>query len=229
MREICRKLKNIFTTNKTTHYQKTYSQEGEDLILDRIFKGKNYGFYVDIGAHHPIRFSNTYKLYNSGWRGINVDATPGTMVLFNKIRPRDINVEIGISTANCKLDLLVFNAPKGLTSATNTFKKERSKLIPNEAYKVITVDCITLTELLEQKLPESTTQIDLLTIDIEGLDLEVLKSNNWDKYKPKVIIFEIHRNSNYKLELDHIKQYLSPFGYSLYSMLYNSHIFMLND
>ena len=70
-----------------------YSQNGEDLILNRFLENKKNGFYIDIGAHHPIRFSNTYLFYKKGWRGINIDAMPGSMDLFNKIRSRDINIE----------------------------------------------------------------------------------------------------------------------------------------
>ena len=66
----------------------SYSQEGEDLILERFFEGKEIGFFVDIGAHHPMRFSNTYIFYLKGWRGINVDATPGSMIPRDAACPR---------------------------------------------------------------------------------------------------------------------------------------------
>jgi hypothetical protein len=61
-----------------------YSQEGEDLIASRLFPNQSTGFYVDIGAHHPTRFSNTYLLYTKGWRGINIDPLPGSKELFDK-------------------------------------------------------------------------------------------------------------------------------------------------
>ena len=76
---------------------KAYAQEGEDLILYRIFEQTPPGFYVDIGAHHPCCFSSTYLFYQRGWRGINIDAMPGSMDLFRRIRPRDINLESAIS------------------------------------------------------------------------------------------------------------------------------------
>ena len=75
------------------------------MILRRIFIGKLTGFYVDIGAHHPKRFSNTYIFYQRGWRGINIDAKPGTKEVFNKLRPRDINLEVPIS------ELVAFCSP----------------------------------------------------------------------------------------------------------------------
>ncbi len=80
------------------HSINSYSQEGEDMVLRRLFEQKTVGYYVDVGAHHPKRFSNTYYFYKRGWRGINIDAMPGSMKLFNKMRPRDINVEIPVSS-----------------------------------------------------------------------------------------------------------------------------------
>jgi len=84
----------------------SYSQEGEDLILERFFEGMNTGFYVDVGAFHPKRFSNTYIFYKKGWHGINIDARPGSMKLFNFVRPRDINLEIPISNEKKRANLL---------------------------------------------------------------------------------------------------------------------------
>ncbi|WP_233706612.1 FkbM family methyltransferase, partial [Helicobacter marmotae] len=76
----------------------SYSIEGEDRILSALMgdkEGKS-GFYVDVGAHHPFRYSNTYLFYTWGWMGINIDATPGSMAAFRKHRPRDINIECAI-------------------------------------------------------------------------------------------------------------------------------------
>ncbi|HWR59941.1 MAG TPA: FkbM family methyltransferase, partial [Thermodesulfovibrionales bacterium] len=97
----------------------SYSQEGEDLILRRIFSNITNGFYVDIGAHHPKRFSNTYLFYRQGWCGINIDAMPGSMKLFNKFRPRDINLEFAVANGNNKMTYYEFNLP-----ALNSFSKD---------------------------------------------------------------------------------------------------------
>jgi len=69
-------------------HKKSYSQDGEDVVLASFYENmKNYrGFYVDIGAHHPVRFSNTWMFYKNGWKGINIDPTPGSMKAFNVIR-----------------------------------------------------------------------------------------------------------------------------------------------
>lgn len=88
-------LKHSFTRFKRFHY----SQNGEDIIVPKSFPRGYTGFYVDVGAHHPYRISNTYKLFRSGWHGINIDTNPDTIKLFKKARPRDINLSVGVSTA----------------------------------------------------------------------------------------------------------------------------------
>ena len=77
----------------------SYSQEGEDMVLRSFFEGKkNYkGFYIDVGAHHPYRYSNTLYFYKKGWCGINIEPTPGAIKTFNFFRRRYININFGIS------------------------------------------------------------------------------------------------------------------------------------
>src|SRR4051812_7051515 len=79
------------------HRLDSWAQEGEDLVLRRFFEGQRQGFYIDVGAHHPHRFSNTYFFYRRGWRGINTDPMPGCMDAFRIHRPEDINLEIAVS------------------------------------------------------------------------------------------------------------------------------------
>src|SRR4051812_17526869 len=83
----------------------SYSQEGEDMVLQSFYEGrKKYkGFYIDVGAHHPYRFSNTLFFYKKGWRGINIEPTPNAVKAFNIFRRRDINLNIGISSKRDKL------------------------------------------------------------------------------------------------------------------------------
>ena len=88
---------------------RSYAQEVEDRVLSSLlFKlhgGKHIydGFYVDVGAHHPYRYSNTCFFYKQGWHGINIDAMPGSMVSFENSRPRDINLESGIGREASRL------------------------------------------------------------------------------------------------------------------------------
>jgi len=171
----------------TNYASESYSQEGEDMILDPFLDGRNSGFYVDIGAHHPKRFSNTYRLYLTGWRGINVDANPGSMRIFQLVRPRDINIEAAVSSRRQELTYFVFNEP-----ALNTFKKDLALDRVNEIYKIveeINIRTEPLCELLGRSVP-ANTKIDLLTVDVEGLDYDVLQSNDWSRYSPEFILVE---------------------------------------
>jgi len=207
---------------------KSYSQEGEDMILIRLFENQQSGFYVDVGAHHPKRFSNTYFFYKKGWRGINIDAMPDSMRPFNKIRPRDINIEKPVSDKKQVLTYYAFNEP-----ALNGFSKELSdeRANQNNNYHIIfekDIETSTLTEILDNNLPQNQ-EIDFLSIDVEGLDFMVLKSNNFEKYKPKVILIEILGSSLTDIENNEISKYLKGFDYSIYAKAVNTVIFISNQ
>jgi hypothetical protein len=70
------------------------------MLLERFLVDMSCGFYVDVGAHHAMRFSNNYRLYQKGWMGLNIDANPGSMAVFKRLHPRDINVEVAVSSVN---------------------------------------------------------------------------------------------------------------------------------
>jgi len=201
-----------------------YSQEGEDIILERIFGAQSSGFYLDVGAHHPTRFSNTHKLYLRGWNGINIDATPGSMIPFRKLRKRDINLESGVSDTEGKITYYQFNEP-----AINTFSKERSEFVLAKSnYKLIaTVDVQTrrLENILKDHLSENQS-IDLLTIDVEGLDFAILGSNNWNTHRPRVILVEELENTLEKVLTSKTYLFLSSKKYHLFSKMFNTLIFI---
>ena len=206
---------------------KSYSQEGEDMILRRLFEKQQTGFYVDVGAHHPKRFSNTYFFYKKGWNGINIDAMPDSMKSFERIRPRDINIEKPVSDKKQVLTYYAFNEP-----ALNGFSKELSdeRKNANNNYHIIfekDIETSTLTEILDNNLPQNQ-EIDFLSIDVEGLDFMVLKSNNFEKYKPKVILIEILGSSLSDIENNEISKYLKEYDYSIYAKAVNTVIFINN-
>ena len=166
----------------------SYSQQGEDMILQCLFQGHGTGFYVDVGAHHPSRYSNTYFFYLRGWRGINIDAMPGSMAAFRAVRPEDINLEYAIAATKSKRTFHVFDDP-----ALNGFSRELSESREAEGtFRLVgrqEISTLTLAEVLDTHLPRGQA-IDFLNIDVEGLDLEVLRSNDWTKYRPKVVVTE---------------------------------------
>jgi len=207
---------------------KSYSQEGEDMILRRLFEKQQTGFYVDVGAHHPKRFSNTYFFYKQKWNGINIDAMPNSMKAFERTRPRDINIEKPISDKKQVLTYYAFNEP-----ALNGFSKELSAERENNDtnYHIIfekDIETTTLEEILDKNLPKDQ-QIDFLSIDVEGLDFAVLKSNNFKKYKPKVILTEILGSNLADIENNEISKYLRTHNYSVYAKAVNTVIYRVDN
>jgi FkbM family methyltransferase len=210
------------------HHILSYSQEGEDRVLARYFEDKNDGFYIDVGAHHPQRFSNTYYFYLRGWCGINIDAMPGCMEIFNKIRSKDINLEVAISNIEQELKYYEFNEP-ALNGFSRGLSEERDKL---ENYQIIATHIIKtrqISQILDEYLPVNR-EIDFLSVDVEGLDLEVLQSNNWDKYRPKLVLAEsLSTKSVEDLLGSEICRYMTSKGYYLHSKLCNTTIFSRLD
>jgi FkbM family methyltransferase len=203
--------------------RQSYSQEGEDMIIERFLENRSDGFYVDVGAHHPIKFSNTYRLYRRGWRGLNIDANPGSMAVFRWIRPRDINVEAAASSSSKELTYYIFNEP-----ALNTFNKALALERQSSGHCIsgeVTIMTSPLWQLLDQYVPPHT-KIDLLTVDVEGLDYDVLLSNDWGRYSPEFILAEcIGRPTLDKTNLDPIAQLLSKQHYlmiakTMYTVLF---------
>lgn len=196
-----------------------YSQEGEDAILNRYFDGRRKGFFIDIGALHPVRFSNTYFFYKLGWNGINIEPRPGSKKIFDSVRNKDINLEVAIASESKKLTYYSFNEP-ALNGFSDTISSEREKI---SAYKIIDRLEITthkLEAILDEHLSENQ-KIDFLTIDVEGLDYDVLLSNNWEKYKPEVVLIE-DLNFSFVSQNSPSSKYLTERGYELFAKTINT-------
>lgn len=212
-------------SSRNLYSRESYAQEGEDLVLERFLGSQSIGFYIDIGAHHPKRFSNTYLFYLRGWRGINVDAMPGSMKIFNDQRPEDLNLEVGVSKTDGFLDYFIFNEP-----ALNTFSKDeadRKELIPEYfIQEVKQVQTYPLHKILEKYVPLNT-EIDFMSIDVEGVDLEVIKSNNWDLYRPRILLVEDLRQKSIAqiLENSEVYHFLESVGYNFIAKTYNTLFF----
>ncbi|MBA2613909.1 MAG: FkbM family methyltransferase [Bacteroidetes bacterium] len=191
-----------------------FSQGGEDAILQNIFRKqldqKQKGFFVDVGAFHPYKDSNTYLFYRNSWTGINIDATPGSMQAFNKLRPNDINLECGVGEVEQEVNYFIISD----NSTMNSFSKEN--LVENGMFKEVTktipVKVWPLKKILQQ-YESKFSQIDLLNIDVEGLDFEVLNSNDWTKYKPKIIAVELNIRSIDDLLTHRSAIFLKNLGY----------------
>ena len=173
---------------------------GLDIVINAIFKDKKKGIYIDIGCHHPLINNNTYILHKRGWNGINVDLDFSSIEMFNFFRPNDYNCKVALSNKKGESDLFFFHN----RAAKNTLNKINGK--GAKLVKKIKTD--TLDNIIKQsKL--SSKEIDFLSIDVEGNELEVLKGFNIKKYNPKVVVLEfIDKKNNffYKQEINNIQK-----------------------
>ncbi len=202
----------------------SFSQEGEDLVLARLFENQTEpGFFVDIGAHHPVRYSNTYYFYRRGWTGLNVDALPGSAKLFHRMRPKDISVECGVGAQEGVLTYFAFNE-----SALNTFSEQEAAKKNHPPYHIINkvqLPSMTLAQLLDRHLPKDKA-IDFMTVDVEGLDHEVIASNDWNRYRPKVLLVELLNTKLEDLSNHPTAQLLQQHRYQVYAKTYNTFFFV---
>ena len=167
--------------------RKYYSPWGEGLTLSSIFNDRKNGFYVDVGAYHPMHYSNTYLLHEKGWRGINIDPNPNAIRLFKWYRPGDINIVSGVCDKPAVRRYYIFNH-----QSCNTFSPEQKELMLKRSFirfvREVDVQCASLQKIIDEHAQGKTP--DFLNIDVEGLNLEVLRSLDWEHTRPTVVCVE---------------------------------------
>tara|TARA_B100000787_G_scaffold82042_1_gene60461 strand:- start:37 stop:666 length:630 start_codon:yes stop_codon:yes gene_type:complete len=182
---------------------------GEDLFIQNYFKNKPKGFYVDVGCYHPLQGNNTHLLYKKGWSGINFDINHYSIKLFNFLRKRDLNIHSGISRKKSKLTMYY----RKEINMLNTLDEKIAKVHFRNGYKKKNIQVNTLNFFLSKKL-KKLNKIDFINIDVEGYELDALKSLNFSIYKPQLICIEIHNikkmyDTNYKyLKSNDVYNYL---------------------
>lgn len=169
-------------------YTISFSKSGDDIQLMKLIKNSSPGLYVDIGSWHPVKASNSYFFYLRGWKGICIDPNPEMIDLYAKLRPTDIflNCAVGDSVQNLNYYMLTDNYSSMNTLDYNFIVSHK---LENEVKEVKNIPVYNLKTLLEQHV-NSNDRLDFFDIDVEGYDLEVLKTNDWDKFRPKIIIIE---------------------------------------
>ena len=225
-------LQNIYLKNKYFIKKKSYAMDGEDLAIDQYIEKKEKGFYVDIGAHHPIHRNNTQLLFNKGWSGINIDVNQFSIDLFNFLRPNDINLLTAISD---QVGEIIFYYQKKFSQLNTTDKKIANENFQGN-FKERLVKCETIHNILTHSKYKEI-KIDFLNIDVEGAEMKVLKTLNFEIYDPKVICIEIlgYRELNSKerenrIKNDEIYKYLVEKDYKKVwsGSSYCSHLFIKN-
>jgi FkbM family methyltransferase len=216
-----------FFKSKSQKYKKSYSQSGEDVIIKFIFNslGIKKISYIDIGAHDPFYLNNTAIFYKTGNRGINIEPDPILFKNFEKFRKRDINLNIGISDETGKLDFYIMDSP-----TLNSFSKDEAERYEREyKFKIkrtikVNVDKVSniINRYSKNEFP------DLLSLDVEGLDQQILHSIDFNKSKPKVICVETisYSETHNGVKNTQLIEFLKSRGYIVYADTYINTIFV---
>jgi FkbM family methyltransferase len=163
----------------------SYSQNFEDVILNRLFADLETGFYIDVGAQHPYYDSVTKAFYDRGWQGINIEPVKEYYQLLQEQRERDINLNLAAGEAEL---ILEFYELEG--TGLSTFDRQTAEEIANKNnYKILPyqVPIKKLTDICEQYV---TQPINFLKIDVEGWEENVILGHDWQKFRPIVVLLE---------------------------------------
>ena len=210
-------LHSIYIKHQYFKDKKSYSMDGEDVVISNYFNNKEKGFYIDIGCYHPIHRNNTFLLFKKGWQGINVDIHDFSIELFNYARPKDLNYNFAVSNKNEKIKMFF---QKEL-SQLSTIDQNQAKKAFQGTIKEKEIQAYTLNEILNfSKL--NNKKIDLLDIDVEAADLKVLQGLSFEKFKPELICIEIHEKN---LKESETFKFLKDYNYELIWSGVFSHIF----
>lgn len=191
--------------------RKSYGQKGEDLVLDKFSGNKRKGFYVDVGANDPHRFSNTKRFYLRGWTGINIEPDVVNWQKLSSQRKRDINLNIGIGESESSLEFYKF-----FPHTLSTFSKEEADNYVGLGYKLEKIVLVEVKKLEDILAEYCNEDIDFMSIDTEGFDMQVLKSNNWNRFRPKLICIESVSHSMgglYNKKKDSLDNFLTNIEY----------------
>jgi FkbM family methyltransferase len=163
----------------------SYAQNREDVLLNRLFIDRDDGFYIDVGACHPVFHSVTKLAYDRGWNGINIEPMPNMFQLLTRERPRDINLHMGLS--NREGISIFYEVPAAM--GYSTFSREQAEDLRRSGYVLEehSIPVATLAQVCEKYVGRT---IDFLKIDVENYEREVLEGGDWQRFRPRVVLLE---------------------------------------
>ncbi len=191
--------------------------------MKEYLKKKKNGVFIDVGGNHPIKYNNTYLLYKKGWSGINIDLDKTSIDQFKKIRKRDENVQMLVTSYDNEEKDLYFYHDR---SAINTLSKELAENRNSKYKEIKKIKGLSLNSIIaNSKFKDS--KINLLSIDIENYEYEALKNFDFDQYNIDIIVTEITDPKIkdleiYNLSLENIKKT------NLYNLLIRNNYKLIN-
>ena len=211
-----------------------YSFSGVDVIIENIFRNKLKGFYVDVGCQNPIKNNNTYLLHKKGWFGLNIDLDKDNIDIFNVSRPNDENVNTAISNKVGETNLYFYHKK----SPINTIDKSTSNFQKANVSEIKKIQTNTLNNILYNSKYKNN-KINLLSVDVEGHELQVFEGLDFNLYKPEVIVVEVLDLNVKKLEIKNLNienlfntelyKFLISKNYILVNCIYSDLIFINKD
>lgn len=189
----------------------SYSQMGEDRIIANLLSDVSKGFYVEVGSNEPVHFSNTFGFYCKGWQGITIDANRSLVEKHRQLRLKDTPVYAAVSNTESEVVFTEYNMHELNTIDQRTV----SELKSDQNVQVVgehRLKTRTLTDILQEYLPTGQA-IDFLSIDVEGHDWEVLQSLDLSRYRPRLIVIEMHSFHLENYAANEIYTYLTANGY----------------
>lgn len=232
--QLFRKLKKIVSAASRTEpfvqYQKlSYSQTGEDIIVDFIFEQLKITnpTFLDLGAHHPFYLNNTFLFYRRGCFGVNVEPDSFLINAFNQFRPLDKNVNVGIgSELETKEAAFYIMSAKTL----NTFSKDEAERYQSygthKIEEVVKIPLIPCNKIIEEYF--GSVSPNFISIDVEGLDFEILRSFDFARFRPEIFCIETLTYTEDKTEekLTDMINYVCSKDYMVFADTYINTIFV---
>lgn len=161
----------------------SYAQNGEDVVLARLFAGRGTGRYVDVGAGDPVNDSVTKHFYDLGWRGINIEPIPSAAAALRKARPGDVTLQVALGAHSGSIELHLVTDREGWSTTDRELARSyRAEL----AVEPIHVEQRTLADVLA----EYEGPVEFLKIDVEGAEAAVIQGADWVTHRPRVVVVE---------------------------------------
>lgn len=188
----------------------SFARSGDDIQLMKLINNSKPGVYVDIGSWHPKLASNTYYFYLRNWKGICIDPNPELIKLYYSMRPKDVFINAGVGSSSKSLEYYMFSESSMNTFSSDFIKKNK---LESKIVSTLKVPVLSLKDILDKHISPSD-RLDFFDIDVEGFDLDVLKSNDWNLYRPKIVVIESDVSIEMDIESD-IVTYLKSVNYRL--------------